>query len=179
MPNFNIGFKYIALSALVTLGISAYAPVYAQSQQGDKDSFVGVGVYGNGSSNNPSVVFSAPVGSKYSIEGSATTFLDYLVRANGYYHFNERIKVGLGAVHYKSGSFNDTGARISAGYGLVQTDKWQVNVLAGREFVLAESNFVELQLRYKFTDRLSVFYYSQYNSGYLKDEGNLGISYSF
>lgn len=62
---------------------------------------------------------------------------------------------------------------------LVQTDKWQVNVLAGREFVLAESNFVELQLRYKFTDRLSVFYYSQYNSGYLKDEGNLGISYSF
>ncbi|WP_126777483.1 hypothetical protein [Aliidiomarina sanyensis] len=82
-------------------------------------------------------------------------------------------------IDYKSGDFSETGTRLSAGYQIVGTDQWRVNVLAGREFIFDDKNFVEVQVRYEFTDRFSVFYHLQNNSGWMRNEGYLGLGYRF
>lgn len=170
-----LAIKFIMFATLIYFSVSNNA----FAQLNDNEGYVGVARYGYSGANEPAIYFRAPVGKQFSLEGSVATLFDYVLRSNAYYHVNSDLKLGLGIVEYKGGNFKDTGARLSAGYQLVQSDNWQLSFLAGREFVLGDRNFFEVQARYEFTERFSVFYHFQKNFGQMRNEGYLGIGYRF
>ncbi|MFU8785402.1 hypothetical protein [Aliidiomarina sp.] len=174
MQKITLAIKFIMFATLIYFGVSNNA----LAQSNDNEGYVGVARYGYSGANEPAIYFRAPIGNEFSFEGSVATLFDYVLRANAYYHVNSEIKLGLGIVEYKSGNFKDTGARLSAGYQLVQAENWQLNVLAGREFIFGDKNFVEMQWRYQFSERFSVFYHLQHNFS-RRNEGYLGVGYRF
>lgn len=174
MRSFILGIKVVMVVVLLVLSTSnSFA-----EQLNEDEGYVGIARYSYVRLNEPALYIRLPVGERFSLEGSAATLFDYVARANAYYHLNSDIKLGVGMVEFKSGSFKNHGARLSAGYQIVRGDNWYVGALAGREFVLGDYNFVEMQLRYQFSERFSVFYHLQHNFS-RRNEGYLGVGYRF
>lgn len=174
MRSFVLGIKVVTVVVLLMLSTSNAVAEQLNADEG----YVGIARYSYVGVHEPALYVRLPVAERFSAEGSVATLFDYVARANVYYHVNSDIKLGVGMVEFKSGSIKHHGARLSAGYQIVRGDKWHVGALAGREFVFNDYNFVEIQLRYQFSERFSVFYHSQQNFG-RRNEGYIGVGYRF
>lgn len=175
--------KYLAAAIVLFPSLGGVFGVQAQeveqTQTAEREGFVGAGIYGDGYENSFSMIFNIPVADRFSFEGAVADYFDYFVRANGYYHVNNRFRIGAGAVSLKASGFEDSGARFSAGYSVIQDRNFNVDVLVGKEFILNEGVFVELQAHYKFNERFSVYYHGQSNSGGRRGETTIGLAYRF
>lgn len=164
---------------ILTIGILSATNSVAAQTSGASEQFIGVGGHVIRDRVRPSVVLDFEVNDRVSFDAAVSTTFDFTARGNAYYSVREDLKFGIGFLHYDWGIGNETGPRVSASYQFLNNDRWSLSVLAGREFVFDDNDFLGFRVHFNASERLSFYFHVQANFGSIYSEDYFGVGYRF